>query len=194
MKALYALLTRLLAQPRSWLRAIRGRARLEAEMEAELALHLESLEADLVRAGYSRAEAARRARIELGSAVVHKDGMRASLGLRWWDGLLADVRYGLRTLRRSLGFTSMAVLSLGLAIGATATIFSVAKQLLYERLPVPHAADLRLLAWTANDKRGAVHSIWGDYAVLPDGRATSTAFSYPVFQQLRKENRGLQDL
>ena len=190
----YAFLERIWAETRSWLRAVSRRRRLESEMEAELLLHLESLEADLVRAGYSRAEAARRARIELGSAVVHKDSMRASLGLGWWDGLLADLRYGLRTLRRSLGFTSMAVLSLGLAIGATATIFSVAKQLLYERLPVPHAAELRLLAWTANDKRGAVHSIWGDYAVLPDGRATSTAFSYPVFQQLRKENRGLQDL
>lgn len=176
------------------MRAMAQRGRLEAEMEAELASHLDNLTADLIRAGFSSAEAARRARIELGSTVVHKDGMRASLGLQWWDGLLADLRYGLRTLRRSLGFTSMAVLSLGLAIGATATIFSVAKQLLYERLPVPHASDLRLLSWTGSAEHVAVHSIWGDYDRLPGGRATSTAFSYQVFQQLRKENRVLQDL
>ena len=194
MRRLRVFLRRVISEPRSWFRAITERGRIESEMEAELALHVEGLAADLVRAGCSPKEAVRRARIELGSSVVHKDEMRASLGLRWWDGLLADLRYALRTLRRSLGFTSMAVLSLGLAIGANATIFSVAKQLLYERLAVPRAAELRLFAWTANDKKGAVHSIWGDYAVLPDGRATSTAFSYPVFEQLRKENRVLQDL
>ena len=194
MKRVYLLLVRLVAAPRLWFRAVSQRNRLEAEMEAELASHLESLTADLVRSGYSPAAAARRARIELGSAVVHKDGMRASLGLRLWDDLGADLRYGARRLRRSIGFTAVATISLALAIGANTTIFSMAKQTLYERLNVVHPEQLRLLAWTGTRKHVAVHSIWGDYAPTADGRVTSSSFSYPVYQQLRARNRAMQTL
>jgi len=130
------------------MRAVVQRNRLEAEMEAELADHLERLTADLIHTGHSPAEAARRARIDLGTAIAHKEGMRASLGLRWWDELGADLRYGSRMLRKSPGFTAIAAISLALAIGANTTIFSAAKQILYERLAVPHAAELRLLSWT----------------------------------------------
>ena len=187
-------MTRLFAQPRSWFRAMMQRDRLEAEMEAELADHLENLTADLVRAGFSPAEARRRARIALGSTVVHKDDMRASLGLRIFDEFAADLRYAFRRLLRSRGFTVIATLSLALAIGANTTIFSLAKQLLYERLAVPYAANLRLLAWTGTKAHVAVHHIWGEYEMLPAGRVTSSSFSYPVYEQLRKQNRLMEDV
>ena len=85
---------RIFSQSQSWFRSVVQRDRLESEMEAELADHLEHLTAELVRMGHSPQEAARRARIALGASTVNKEGMRASLGLRWWDEFWADLRYG----------------------------------------------------------------------------------------------------
>ena len=99
--SLQSIFARVGSATRSWLRAVVRRKRLESEMDAELAVHLENLTADLKRAGHSAAEAARRARIALGPALVHKEEMRAALGLRWWDALCADVRYGARCWPRT---------------------------------------------------------------------------------------------
>ena len=185
---------RVLARPRSWLRAVVRRKRLEAEMEDELAGHLENLTADLIRAGHAPAEAARRARIAVGPGLVHKEEMRASLGLRGWDELGDDLRYGVRILRKSPAFTAVAAISLALAIGANTTIFSLAKQLLLDRLDVPHAEDLRLLAWTGTRLHCAVHHVHGDWNLLPGGLAESTSFSYPAYVGLRAKEQVLDDL
>jgi predicted permease len=190
---LRSIFARIIAQPRSWLRAAVGRKRLEAEMDAELACHLENLTADLVRAGHSPAEAARRARVALGPMLMHKEEMRASLGLKWWDELRGDLKYGLRILRKSPGFTAIAAGSLALAVGANTAIFSIAKSLLYDRLGVPHAEQLRLLSWHG-DGNQAVQGMWGQFDPAPDGGTAATIFSYPVYLQLRAQNRSLQDL
>jgi MacB-like periplasmic core domain len=190
---LRSLFTRTLARPRSWLGAMVRRERLEADMEAELACHFENLTEDLIRSGHTPAEAGRRARIAMGSLLTTKEEMRGSLGLRWWDELWGDLRYGMRILGKSPGFTAIAVISLALAIGANTTIFSVAEQLLYDRLPVPEAADLLLLSWTGSQEHVAVHNVWGDYE-SGNGRSSSTSFSYAAYQQLRAENRVLANL
>src|ERR1017187_3529272 len=181
------------ARMRSWLRAVFHRGRLEAEMEAELANHLEERTGDLMRAGYSLEDAARRARMELGPVLMHKEEMRASLGLRWVDETTGDLRYAARMLRKSPGFTAIAATSLALAIGANTTIFSVAKSLLYDRLNIARVDELRPLRWTA-DRYNAVHAMWGDFDTVPDGEMMGTIFSYPVYQQMRAHNQVLEDL
>jgi predicted permease len=179
---------------RSWMQTMTHRSRLEAEMEAELSNHLASRTEDLIRAGRTLQEATRMARIELGPPLKHKEEMRASLGVRWFDELAADLRYAVRMLRKSPGFTLIAAGSLALAIGANTAIFSVAKQLLYERLNVPRAAELLLFTWNGPKEHLAVHHVWGDYNRQPGGRVSSSSFSYPLYQQLRAQNRSLADL
>ena len=157
-------------------------------MEAEVQFHIDARAADLIRNGLAPEEAKRQARLEFGAIASHKDGMRTSLGLRWADDLWCDLRYAARILRKSPGFTAIAVGSLALAIGANTTIFSVANEMLYERLGVPHPEQLRLLAFRG-DKNVVVHSTWGDLEPHSRRRPTlHTSFSYPVYQQLRHDN------
>ena len=181
------------AELRSWTRALVHREELEREMDAELAFHLEAVTADLMRAGHSPLEARRKALIALGASLTHKEGMRASLGLRWMDELGADLRYASRMLRKSPGFTAIAAVSLALAIGANTAIFSVAKLLLYDRLQIPHADELKMLRWNGDDKVVA-HSAWGDFDDLPQGGQTSSVFPFPVYRAMSLHPAGMQSL
>jgi predicted permease len=184
------LLTRLC----SWLKWVVNRQRLETNLEAEVRFHIDSYAADLVRSGVPAAEAVRRARIEFGGIESHKDAVRASMGLRWWDDLWNDVQYGARILRKSPAFTAIAVVSLALAIGANTSIFSLANQLLYARLGVSHPEQLRLFT-VVSDEHSVVHSCWGcGSEPVPAGGVRSDSFTYPVYRQLRSENHILDEI
>jgi predicted permease len=162
-------------------------------MDEELEHHLQALTEDLIRAGQSPQEAARKARVALGTMLTHKEQMRASLGLRRVDELGADLRYAARILRKSPGFTAIAAISLALAIGANTAIFSLAKLLLYDRLQIPHADQLKLVRWTGDDKVVA-HNSWGDFDNLPDGTQTSSVFPFPVYREMSLHPAGMESL
>ena len=98
---------------------------LEREMEQELRSHLRRRAAHLEKSGLPRAEAERQAQIEFGGYQRYKEECRAALGMRLLGELIADVRYGLRQLRRNPGFTAVAVSILAMGIGANSAIFSV---------------------------------------------------------------------
>lgn len=184
----------LFARLHSFARAALRRSHVDAEMDQELRFHIESFAEDLMRAGVSREEAARRARLELGSIPAQKEHCRESLGLRLWDDLFDDVRYGLRILGKSPGFNAIAVISLTLGIGANTVIFTLAKEALFDKLAVPHPEQLRLLTWEHIDGSSPIHNTWGDSFRGPNGGILTTSFSYPVYQILREQNHSLQDL
>jgi len=156
----------------SWMNAILRRPRLESEMEAELHFHVESYVDDLVRTGIPLEEAMRRAHLEFGNPESHKEDCRASLGLQLWDELCADLRYAIRVLRNSPAFTTVAVGSLALGIGANTAIFTLANGVLLERLTVPHPEQLRLLSWISGPKLAMEH-LWGDTQKTATGQYSS---------------------
>jgi predicted permease len=113
---------------------------------------------------------------------------------KWVVSLWVDLRYAGRILRKSPGFTAVAVASLALAIGANTTIFSYANQVLFVRLGVPHPEQLRVFRLTGDDHI-AVREIKGyDVYVSDDGHAHLGLFPYPTYQQLRHNNRVVEDI
>ncbi len=103
-----------------------------------LQLHID----DNLRAGMTPDAARRQAMLKLGGVEPVKERVRDRRGLPWLDSLRQDVRYGIRFLRRSPGFTAVAILSLALGIGANTAIFSLLDSLLLRSLPVRQADRL----------------------------------------------------
>lgn len=144
-----------------------------AEMEEELRSHVQHRADDLEGSGLSRVEAERRARVEFGGHERFRQESYEAAGNHFVERLLQDVRFGLRVLAKSPGFTVVAVLTLALAIGANAVVFSMLNGLVLRPLNVPRAKSL---------------------AMIEQGRDGAPMQSYPDYLDLRERNRSFDDL
>jgi predicted permease len=149
------------------------RGRAEADLDDELSFHLEMETRAGERRGLSRIEAERTARLALHGVQQTKERAREVWPLAWATDLGQDFRYAVRQVRRSPGFTALAVLCLGLGIGANTSIFSALNSALFR--PFPGTDPERVL-------------------MLRRGTGNGVFFSYPVFQDLQARERLLSGL
>ena len=130
------------------------RRRLDADIEEELQFHLEARTRDNVAAGMTPDDARRDARRRFGSPLYAREASRDANVVLWLETLILDLRYAVRGLRKSPAVTAIAVLSLGLAIGANTAIFSLLNAVLLKPLPYRDAGRIAIL-WTTNTLNGA---------------------------------------
>jgi putative ABC transport system permease protein len=156
-------------------RTLAGRGRFENDLDDEMRFHLEMEAARHVERGLSPEEARALARREFGPVDRFKDEVRDARGVTWLDDVRRDVRFGLRSLRRSPGFAAVAVLCLGLGIGANAAIFSVLNAVLLR--PLPYAEPDRLVR--AYETFGPTHGRGSvAYANFHDWKEQGTDFEH----------------
>jgi predicted permease len=161
---------------KAWLRVqtLFWRRRVAEQLDDELQFHLEQQIAENVAAGMSEEEASYAATRSFGNSTTLKEETRDTWGWITLEQVAQDLRYGLRSFRKSPLFTVVAVLTLAFGIGANTAIFSLMDQVLLQLLPVKHPEQLVLVA-----ERGIrFGDSWGDNDI-----------SYPMYRDFRDGNR-----
>jgi len=163
------------------------------EFSDEVETHLQLLTERFLRQGMNRKEAAGAARRQFGNSALLAQRQREARMWPWILTVFNDVCYAMRILAKSPGITAIAIASLALGIGANTAIFTVAKAALFDALAVPHPEQLRLLAYAQGD-RSVIINDWGDFYTDAKGRTILASFSWPVYNQLQRQNQSVGEL
>jgi predicted permease len=164
-------------QLRAWLVRVGGlfrKERRDRELTEELESHLQMQIEDNLRSGMNPADARRQALLKLGGVESAKESYRDRRGFPWIETFLQDIRFGLRMLGKNPGFTSVAVLTLGLGVGVNTAFFGMVDPLLLRPLPVRSPEQITALAF---QQKNGLHSIFSIPDYLDIENQTHTVFS-----------------
>ncbi len=159
----------LLAKARSFFRNLFFFDRRDSDLDQELRSHLEMLIEENIRAGMPPGEARRAARIELGGSEQVKEQVREVRMGNWLHSVASDCRFGFRQLRKNPGFTAVAIVTLAVAIGANAVVFSVLNALILHPLNLPDAESLYEIQ---HGNEASLYQSYPDYLDLRDRNHT----------------------
>lgn len=157
------------------LRSLFRKEQVSKDFDAEFQSFVEMATEEKMRHGMTRAEAVRAVRLERGSIEVAKENVYAAGWESVVEGIWRDISFGVRSLRKSLAFSAIVVLTLTLGIGANTAIFTLLNAVMLESLPVPNPMQLYRLGDNNN-----CCSMTG----TQDG-GSFVLYSHPLYEYLR---------
>ncbi len=169
------------------------RHRSSRELDDEIELHIQMLTGRFIRDGMEPGDAVAAARRQFGNTTLLRERHSEQRSFPIFVTLWRDLRFGLRQLRRNPQLAFVAITSLALGIGANTAIFSAAKRVLFDTLPVANPGQLRLLTWVSGPEQ-PVPPVWGDVETNSTGGLSGNGFSYSVLEELRKRTDAVEAL